>query len=320
MSSSRRTRRSYRRYDRRDEDDSCSGPINLLLYMMSACSAIVNMDSPRSSRKYNSYDDDETQVTEMSSHSSDKQRSGSKSRRDRSSTRTRSSSRTTRQRETPRARSHSVRPDHRSRSVERKVQERMRSRSFSTPHRQPIPDPLIPVHQDTVVQVKHDDDDRSAISAGTLDQRARVQILQTANKNLYRRKQQTPSPAPDPAAFVECSAVFKPVITMGSPDRSRDSAARSQSSQSSTGTSVFESVWNTTPNKSESSGRKNDEYGAKVDDYHLQGKRSSRTKSGSSSHRVSLEDTPNTRKMKRQIQRDWIGTIEERVYSDEEEI
>ena len=264
----------------------------------------------------------------MSSHSSDKNRSGSKSRRDRSSTRTRSSSRTTREREIPRSRSHSVRPDHRSRSVEREVQERMRSRSFSTSHRQPIPDPLIPVHQDTVVKVIHDDDDMSAISTGTLDQMARVQILQTANKNLYRRKQQTPSPAPapDPAAFVETSAVFKPVITMGkenfinySPDRSRDSTARSQSSQSSTGTSVFESVWNTTPNKSESSGRKKDEYGAKVDNYHLQGKRSSRVKSGSSSHRVPLE-TPNTRKMKRQIQRDWIGTIEERLYSDEEEI
>jgi len=316
MSSSRRTRRSYRRYDRRDEDEDhgCSGPINALLYMVSACSAIMNMDSPRSSSKYNSDDDDVTEVTEMSSHSSDRNRSASRSRRDRSSTRPRSSSRT-RQREIPRSRSHSVRPDHRSRNVERESQERIRSRSFSRSHHQPIPDPVLPVRENTVVQVKYDDDDISAISAGTLEHMERLQILQQANTNLHRRKQQTPD-----------AAVFKPVITMGkenlknfsSPDRSKDSTAKSQSSQSSTGTSEFESVWNT-PTKSESSRRRSDEYGAKVDNYHLQGKRSSRVKSGSNSHRVPFE-TPNTRKMKRQIQRDWIGTIEEKMYSDEEEI
>jgi hypothetical protein len=45
-------------------------------------------------------------------------------------------------------------------------------------------------------------------------------------------------------------------------------------------------------------------------------------KNGSSSRSKSamLYETPNTRKMKRRIQMDWIGTIDEGIYSDEEEI
>jgi hypothetical protein len=50
--------------------------------------------------------------------------------------------------------------------------------------------------------------------------------------------------------------------------------------------------------------------------------RASRKKSSSSrsKSRTVLYETPNTRKMKRRIQMDWIGTIEEGMLSDEEEI
>jgi len=288
----------------------------------------MNVDSlHRSSRKYDS--DDETEVTQSSSHSSDNRRSRNRNRRDRSSTRSSS-----RPRETPRSKSHSVRPDYRtSRTLERmESEEKHRSRSFSRSHRVSGFDalPAVQLPENTLIQVKEEDDDMSAISAGTLEQMDRLQILQHANKSLKKRQQ--------PAAPRVTSDVFEPVfdldkeniVNCSSPDRSRYGATMSQSGQSrvssvgnlsmasSAGTSEFESVWNT-PTKLAASRQKRGDDIVDADNYHLQGKHPSRSRSGPRSRRVPFE-TPNTRKMKRQIQRDWIGTIAEDIYANEEEI
>jgi len=327
-SSRRRSHHRSRRYDQRDEE-ACSGPVNALIFMFSACSTIMNVDSlHRSGGKYDS--DDETEVTQSSSHSSERRRS--RRRRDRSSTRN-----SNRSRDLPRSKSHSVRPDYRSRSLERREsQEKIRSRSFSRSHQLSGFDslPAVQLPENTLIQVKDEDDDVSAISAGTLEQMDRLQILQQANKSLRKRQQTAAFAAPHVT-----SDFFKPVFTnkeniinCSSPDRSRDDYPTGQSGRSrasggdnfsmasSTGTSEFESVWNT-PTKLSASGRERKRSDDIVDEdnYHLQGKHSSPSKSGPHSDRVPYE-TPNTRKMKRQIQTDWIGTIAEGIYSDEEEI
>jgi hypothetical protein len=52
-------------------------------------------------------------------------------------------------------------------------------------------------------------------------------------------------------------------------------------------------------------------------------KKSNQKKSSSSrrgSKNAVFYETPSTRKMKRRIQMDWIGTIDEGIYTDEEEI
>lgn len=52
----------------------------------------------------------------------------------------------------------------------------------------------------------------------------------------------------------------------------------------------------------------------------LHEKNKKKNSSSSRSKSAMLYETPNTRKMKRRIQMDWIGTIDEGIYSDEEEI
>lgn len=296
-SSSRRRHRYSRRRDH------CSGPLDTLFYLMAACSTMID-DYP--SEKYDS-EEDETVVTEVSSRSSERDR---RKRRSHSSSRKSSSHSSRSHRQEPRSRSHSVRPDHRSRSLERAASEKTRSRSFSRSHRPSSASPLPPVQirEYTEIQVRHEEDDVSAISAGTLEHMERMNIIKQANKSLHMRKNELVNTSADLTA----SAVFKPnfpmekenVVNCASPDRSVGVSALSMGgiSTSSAGTSEFESIYTDAIRSNKAMDRN-----------------SFNLKSKSSSRRMTFE-TPNTRKMKRQIQRDWIGTIDEGMYSDEEEI
>ena len=264
---------------------------------MAACSTMID-DYP--SEKYDS-EEDETVVTEVSSRSSE---------RDRRKRRSHSSSRKSSHRREPRSRSHSVRPDHRSRSLERAASEKKRSRSFSKSHRPSNASPLPPVQirEYTEIQVRHEEDDVSAISAGTLEHMERMNVIKQANKSLNMRKNELVNTSAD----LTDSAVFKPnfpmkkenVVNCASPDRSVGVSALSMGgiSTSSAGTSEFESIYTDAIRSNKAMDRNS---------FNLKAK--------SSSRRMNFE-TPNTRKMKRQIQRDWIGTIDEGMYSDEEEI
>ena len=170
--------RRRHRYGRR-----CSGPLDTLFYLMAACSTMID-DYP--SEKYDS-EEDETVVTEVSSRSSEIDR---RKRRSHSGSRKSSSHSSRSYRREPRSRSHSVRPDARSRSLERAASEKTRSRSFSRSHRPSNASPLPPVQirEYTEIQVRHEEDDVSAISAGTLEHMERMNIIKQANKSLKKRR------------------------------------------------------------------------------------------------------------------------------------
>ena len=353
------------RHRRRRRDKHVSGPIDALIYMLSACSAAWS--------ESDWYSDDDTEAT---SHSSDRRRH-----RQRSASRSRSSSKKPSSRnyhsyDEPRSRSLSVRPHNRGRSESKeRKSENHRSRSYSLSHNQRAKSlgPLVPgeLRENVEIRVDDGDDDVSALSAGTLEQMERIQILQHANKSLQRRQEQfgmtggnninsnshingygyantntntnaigtkeawsgitlTPSDTFQPL-FAEKENIVN--NSLPSPDRSCsarsfDSQNTSMASSVSDGTSVFESVWKQPDSSRMASagvGMGNCSHdGANIDNYHLSNSRSrssSKSNSRSRSRRISYESA-NTRKMRRQIQRDGIGTIQEAadVFSDEEEI
>lgn len=328
---------SSRRRHRRREEEGPSGPMDMLLSMLSACSLEWN-DDFRCGKRWES--DDETEVTELSSRSSERRGK----RRSSSRTRTSSSSKSSK-RKMPRSRSHSVRSSgNRSRSLEKPYEEERRSRSLSrslqTPRYESSPriDPPTLPKVSTEIRVYHQDDDVSAISAGTLEQMEKVQILEYANKNLYRRNNTSTHTSysnngmiPVPVRAVVPLENYRPVfqekenvVNFSSPSNNSQQSSHF-ASPSSDGTSEFESVWNKpipkTPIGNTRSPARNHGYGAQSPSegehsYHL-----SKPHRKPRSHHASFE-TPRTRQMRRQIQRDGIGTIAEGevMYSDEEEI
>jgi hypothetical protein len=302
---------SSRRRHRREEQSRLSGPIDFFIYMLSACTLQCQDDS----RGKHWDSDDETEVTELSSRSS-----GRRSKRS-SSSRPRSSSKS---KKTPRSRSHSVKSRQRSHSFERSYQLDRRARSLSR-SQQPRPSatfepvPSFDLNQNAEIRIYHNDDDVSAISAGTLEQMEKNQILEQANKNLYRRHTPTFSSSKNQLPIIPLESYNmvrqdkENVMNFASPSN-KSQGSHFVSHASSDGTSEFESVWNK-PTKSNAPIP--EMVGNSSSRNHEPLKSSTRRKSHS--HHTTYE-TPNTRKMRRRIQRDGIGTIAEGMYSDEEEI
>jgi len=306
MPSSRRNTRS-----RRQDDKRFRGPMDVLIYMLSACSAEWDPDSDWVKRW--DFDDDETEITEHSSHSSNRRGTHRRSRSMKKS------------RNTPRSRSHSLRSNHRSRSLEKDFSDKCRSRSLSRSKSRKgtssFPTPALDLNKHAEISVYHHDDDMSAISAGTLEQMERIQIIENANKHLNKR--QSPNVS-TPIVPIESYIPFiqdkENIVNFSSP--SEKSENTNHYSSASDGTSEFESIWKPSRPDPSTSATVADNYNHGYDlqyegrnSYHL-----SKSKIRSSRIKHASFETPNTRKMRRQIQRDGIGTIKEGMYSDEEEI
>lgn len=323
---------SSRRRHRRHGDERFNGPIDVLIYMLSACSLEWDDEGQCGGKRWDS--DEETEVTELSSRSSERRGKRLSSRTPRSTSKPRSSSksRSSSRKKLPRSRSHSVRSSQRSRSLERPYGEERRSRSLSRsaqkappPYQTPISEPpaLLPtldLAKNAEIRVYHQDDDVSAISAGTLEMMEKAQILENANKNLYRRQIPSRAPVVPLEAYRPVFQDKENIVNFASPS-SRSQGSHFASHASSEGTSEFESVWDTArPKNPKQYYRESHNYStpsaSRGDSYHL-----STSRRKTRSHRAVFE-TPRTRKMRRQIQRDGIGTIAEAqgMYSDEEEI
>lgn len=189
-SSSRRRHHSRGRYyDHGDE--SFHNPIDAILYMLTgACSSMYHFISTTrtTNPKWDSDDDDDegeidgdTLVTETTSHSSSD----------------RASKRRPKRRGVPRSRSHSIRAGMRKSSpppVSFGVKNRSRSLSKSHFGREEsmISTTRQVLRENTEIHLKHQDqeDEISAISAGTLEHMEKMYILQQANKSLVENKQQ----------------------------------------------------------------------------------------------------------------------------------
>jgi len=293
---------SSRRRSQRHEFNG--GPLAALIYSMcAACSGnlsqVFSSDAPTWSNS-----DDETEVERKGNkHAQSSQSYASASRR------------------AARSRSYSAKPGHRSVTESSKA----RSRSFSRSHRttSSAPLPAVKLRENIEIQVEHEDDDMSAISSGTLEQMERMQILKRANDSLQQRvskKMETSNNTQlvpiDPFVPIASSDSLQPIFAnkeniVNSSDV--DSCRSGSFSIASSGTSEFESIWQHQHQRQPSISRSTN---TNVDNYHLS---KSTSRHSSRSHRPVFE-TPTTRQMRRKIQRDGIGTIQEGLFADELEI
>eukprot|EP00554_Chaetoceros_debilis_P000417 CAMPEP_0194094442 /NCGR_PEP_ID=MMETSP0149-20130528/54079_1 /TAXON_ID=122233 /ORGANISM="Chaetoceros debilis, Strain MM31A-1" /LENGTH=383 /DNA_ID=CAMNT_0038780097 /DNA_START=154 /DNA_END=1301 /DNA_ORIENTATION=- len=272
-------------------------------------------DSPRTRSRSLSRSNSKSRARRTSFRGASKSKS-KKSIRSRSSSSSRSRSRTPR-RKSPQ-RSSSAKRSSRSR-------QRVKSRGSSL---EPVPFRL---NSEIEVALSEDQDDMSAISAGTLEhlvaKQERIAVLNYANEKL--KVQRRGSPDHEHMSFPQSPNRFAPnlfdkenVINGNLPSDVSISAASLATTES-----AFDSVWKkpeeSSNHHSEGESRKYktlDEYAScrkNADNSHSSAggiqpmARAQNGSRGLSSRRAQKWETPNSRKMRRQIQRDGIGSIPE---------